>query len=924
MKVLRILLWLLPGEFRRDYGSELLETAYDQWRESGPSLSRVGRIRFWLRQWFAAVRINVSLRSRRRILGGADNRVPRREDGMYGVWTDVRHAARSLIARPGFTLVAMLTLALGVGATTAMFSAVNSILFRALPYEDADNIVILKQTDSDGSLEEGVSASNLRDVAATARTLSQASVAEAHGLRLVEDGRAISLRGWLVSEGFFEAIGGKAQLGRAFLPEEFFEGREKVVLLSHRTWQTRFGGDPEIVGRDLLLDGAAHTVIGVLAPNFKYPNASEVWGPRPVRSWDDEVRGRAQLEGVARLAPGITAAQAQAELDRIAEDLAEIYPDENANMGLRAIPLRQHLFGDVESPLFLLLGAVGLVLLIAAANVAGLQLTRAAGRSREYALRGALGASSWRILRLVTAESLLLAFAGGLMGIGLAYVGVDIIRALGPNHLPRVDELRIDGPVLAFALMAAVGSALIASIAPALRASRSDLHVALTDSSRGSTRGPRASRLRDRLVVAEIALALVLTIGAGLLVRSFDRLMDNELGFDPGSRLAVQVWAYDDNHQSQLDFFQRAVEEIGAVPGVEAVGLTTDLPLADDQSILSRGRTVPFTIDDRAVLIQGDQPLTGLAAVDGAYARAMGISLSAGRNFSTQDHSESPPVAMVNEAFVRRHFPDQDPVGQRITLQWRAELSREIVGVLADVRRQGFESESQPEVYVALSQEPSNGLTFIVKTATDPATLTTTVQEAMWTADPRQATWAIRPMTDLLQDWIRQRRFNMALLVAFAALALSLAVVGVYGLMSFSVEQRVHELGIRRALGGQTQDILGMVLRRGLTLALAGAALGLVGSAALTRLLQGMLFDIDPFDPLTFVALSVFVVTVAMLAAYLPAKRATRVEPDGGITDGVSSEHWSALVHSCRFATILEANAIRYGVSRSMTFASTQ
>lgn len=880
MTLLRILLWLLPASFRHEYGRELLHTVAARWRESRPGLSGGGRLRFWVRQWLAVLGAGARLWWDGGILGGADRRQHRKEVGMDGLWKDLRQAARALRARPAFTVVAMLTLGLGVGATTAMFSAVNTVLIHGLPYENADEIVVLKQADTgDGTLADGVSAANMRDVAAAARTLAQASVADAHGLRLVEDGRATSLRSWLVSAGFFEAMGGHVLLGRTFLPEEHVPGGEKVVLLSHQTWQSRFGGDAGIVGRELTLDGAAHTVIGVLTPDFNYPSAADLWAPRPPQPSDNGRRAAASLEGVARLASGTTVAEAQAELDRIAADLAAAYPDANADLGLRLIPLRQHLFGDVRSPLILLLGAVGLVLLIAAANVAGLQLARGAGRAREYALRGALGASGGRILRLVSAESLLLAVAGGLLGIGLAYLGVDLIRLLGPENVPRLDELRIDATVLAFALLTAAGSALMAGIAPALQAAKLDLNAALTEGARGTTRGQRGRGLRDRLVVAEIALALVLMIGAGLLIRSYDRLLDTELGFDPQGRLAVQVWAYDDNHQIQLDFFRRSREEIAALPGVEAVGLTTDLPLADDRSILARSSTIPFTLDDRAAPTRGAEPMAGLAAIDDAYAAAMGIALRAGRHFSTQDHPQSAPVAMVNEAFIRRHFADRNPIGQRITLQWRDGASREIVGVLADVRRRGFESEPRAEVYVPLSQAPSAGLTFVIKTATDPAALVTAVQEAMRTADPRQAIWAARPMGDLLADWNRQRRFNTALLATFAGLALILATVGIYGLMSFSVAQRVNEMGIRRALGGRSRDILGTVLRRGLMLALSGVGLGLLGAVALTRLLRGMLYAIGPFDPLTFVVLSVLVIGVTLLAAFLPARRATRVDP---------------------------------------------
>ena len=385
------------------------------------------------------------------------------------------YSARSLIARPGYTLVATLTLALGVGAAATMFSAVNSVLLKPLPYRDAGEVVVLRHRDTrDGTLEGGVSAANTRDIASAARTLSDAAVAEAHGLRLVEDGRAVSLRVWLVSDGFFEAIGARAELGRMFRRDEFVQGNEKVVLLSHRTWQTRFGGMRDIVGRQLILDGSSHTVVGVLPSTFQYPSPADVWGPRPPQPWDNDTRGRAQLEGVARLAPGFTVSQAQADVDAIASRLLEAHPSTNANIGLQLIPLREHLVGDVQTPLILLLGAVGLVLMVAAANVAGLQLARGTGKSREYALRGALGASSNRLVRLVAVESALLAGAGGISGIGFAFLGVHFVKLLGPNHLPRVDDLGLDGTVLFFALVAAIGSAFIAGVVPSFRAMKTN------------------------------------------------------------------------------------------------------------------------------------------------------------------------------------------------------------------------------------------------------------------------------------------------------------------------------------------------------------------------------------------------------------------------------------------------------------------
>lgn len=795
---------------------------------------------------------------------------------MSGVVKDLQHAFRALASKPGFTIVAVLTLALGVGATTAMFSAVDAILLESLPYRDPEDIVVLRQLDRrDGSLAEGLSAANVQDVARLGETLSATAFAEAHGLRLRRDGRAISLRGWLVSAGFFEAVGGRAVLGRTFLPEEYAPGGAPVVMLGHRSWQARFDRDPDIVGRSLVLDGVSTTVVGVLPPSFRFPADAEVWGPRPPQPWDEGTRGRAHLETVARLAPGTTRDQAQVELDRLAAELAARHPQANRHLGLQLTPLRTYVLGAVETPLLLLFGAVSMVLFIAAANIAGLQLARGTGRAREYALRRALGASSGRLARLFAVESGVLAVIGGGLGAGLAALGIRALRSLGPDHLPRFDQLEIDGKALLFALSAAALSAIVAGVAPALWASRVDLRGDLAEGGRGG--GRRGGRLRDRLVVAEIAVALVLTLGAGLLLRSFDRLFDSDLGFEPEGRLAVQVWAYDDDHRPTLDFFARATRAVRAIPGVAGVGLTTDLPLADDRSVLSRSRVTRFQVGDRASAA-GEERTAGLAMIDEGYAQTIGIDLVAGRHFRGLDRPSSVPVAMVNEVFARRFLAGRSALGERLVLN-DDEASREIVGVLADVRRQGFESEPRPEIYLPLAQRPSNGLTFVIATDADPASLTKAVQEALWRTDPNQATWAIRPLSDLLGDWVRQRRFDTVLLTGFASLALALAGIGVYALMSFSVSQRIHELGIRRALGGRTHDLLMSELRRGLTLAVLGIGLGLLAALGLTHLLRSMLFGTSPLDPLTFALISLFVLATTVLAALLPARRAAKVDP---------------------------------------------
>ncbi len=734
-----------------------------------------------------------------------------------------------------------------------------------------------------GQRSDGVSSANIRDLAEASELLSAIAVAEPWSVDLVEDGRAVSLRSWTVSEGFFDAIGAEAEVGRTFTADEYQEGMAPVVILSHATWQTRFGGDPAVVGRALSVDGAPTTVVGVMPATFKFPNTAAAWSPRPAQPWDDSARAADFMAGVGRLAPGVSLAQAQAEMDQLAAGLAESYPETNAGVGVRLVPLREYLFGDVRMPLLVLLGAVGFVLLIACANVAGLQLARGSKRQREYALRGALGATSSRLARLTAVESMLLAVVGCALGVGFAVGGVQVIRLLGPDQLPRIDELAVDGTVLGFAALAAVVSALFSSLAPTLKLSRPDLAKALGEGARGATRGVVGRRLRSQLLVAEVALAVVLLIGAGLLFRSFAVLVENELGFDPENRLALQVFAYGyDDAAAQLDFVRESTEAIEALPGVRGLALTTNLPLATDATISSIDIDVPFTVADRAQPPRGQEPNAWMSSISSRYSEVMGIPLIAGRHFDLSDDGTAPQVVMVNETLVRRHFPDQHPLGESLIVQYGDDRSfgaREIVGILRDVRPLGFESEPRPEVYVPLTQLGSGSLTYVIHTDVDPASLALAAQEAIWNTNPNQAVWAVVPMPDLLADLMRTRRFNLVLLAAFAELALFLAAIGIYGLISFSVEQRVGELGIRRALGGQAADILGMVMREGAVLAGGGIILGVVGAIGLTRLMRGMLYGVDPVDPLTFGTLSAAVMVVAALAVYLPARRAMRVDP---------------------------------------------
>lgn len=468
----------------------------------------------------------------------------------------------------------------------------------------------------------------------------------------------------------------------------------------------------------------------------------------------------------------------------------------------------------------------------------------------------------------------------------MAYMGVELIQVLGPDHLPRMDAIRIDGTVLGFALLTSLGSALVAGIGPALKASRVDLRSVLSDASRGSTGGPRSGSLRDALVVGEIAIALVLAVQAGLLLSSFAHMLDAELGFEPEGLVATQVWAYNDRHESEFGYFERGAEALRALPGVESVGITSNLPLADGDLLLARPISVSFDIAQRPASPDAPEYIANLSVIDAAYPEAMGIDLTKGRSFGPGDTQETLPVVVVNNAFVRRYLDDQDPIGAQLTLEFRQPRTWEIVGVFRDVRRRGFESEADPEVFLPLGQVPFNGLTFVIRTQVDPSTIVGSVREALLAADPSQAIWANRPVTDMLSEWTRQRTFNTALLTVFAALALALSAIGVYGLMAFSVEERVREFGIRRALGGDGSSILGTVLRKSILLAGAGVTLGSLGALGVGRLVRGMLFGVEPFDPLTFIGVAAVVTCVAIAAALIPAYRATQVDPLVALSGG--------------------------------------
>lgn len=874
----RRLLYLLPRGFREEFGEEMARVVDEHWADVKGDVGLGGTTLFWVRQGWAVVRVAVETRLRGPGRGATHHGMG---GAMEGFWQDVRYALRTLVKRPLFTLVTVVTLALGIGASTTLFSAVHTVLLRPLPYPDSDEIVVVFHEDTEtGERGTGLSAANARDLLENSHLLEAVAVADPWSMDLEVEGRAESLRGWAVTRSFFRAAGVDAFLGRTFLPEEYATDAAPVVLLGHGSWTTRFGADPSLVGETLTLDGTPVTVVGILPPDFRLPAEAEVWLPRPWRPRDEASRTDDYMSGLARLAPGVTLPQATAEVDRLARSLAEAHPGTNRALGFHLVPLRDHLFGEVRTPLLVLLGAVGFVLLIACANVAGLILARSAERQREYAVRGALGASEARLVRQVVVETTLLASVGCLLGILLTYAGVAGIRSLGSEHLPRIQDLEVSGAILTFAVGAAAISALLGGLMPSLRLSRPELQAVLSQGSRGSTASRSSMRLRNRLVVGEVAAAVVLLVGAGLLLKSFSVLMEEDLGFDPTDRLAVQVFAYGHPPGELSTFVNQVVAEMEALPGVERVALTSSVPGATDGRLASLDIDLPFSVEDAPPPATGEEPRAFSHQVSAGYFDVMGIEVMEGRGFLASDEPGSRPVAVVNRSFARRHFPTGGAVGSSLLLgRGDARRAWEIVGIVADVRSRGHASAPRPEVYRSLAQSGTGSLTFVLKTGGNGGALTIPAMEAIWSVNPSQSIWGAATVESLLAEWLRERRFNLVLLGAFAVVALLLATVGIYGLVSFSVEQRVSELGLRRALGGQPRDIVVLVVRDGARLALVGVMLGVGGALVLTHFMEGMLFGVEPTDPATFALLSGAVLVVASLAALVPALRALRVDP---------------------------------------------
>jgi len=853
----------------------------------------------WLHEWQAEVLHRWRFLETRRELGAREQAdVARRVMGALpdAVWLrrqltsdaelvhDLRHGLRVLRKGGGSALAAATVLALGLGASTAVFGVADALLLRPLPYREPERIVTLWQTDAKrpGQLDE-VAPANFLDWRERLKSFEQVAAADPYAYDYTGGAEPEVFFAIRVSEGFLEALGTTPQLGRGFLAEEYRAGHENVALLAHGLWQRRFGADPGIVGRTIPLDGTPFTVVGVLPADFEpglLPTSGErgLFTPHVEEEHDRQVRGSGWWNVVARLGAGVTKAQAQHELDVVAAELAREHPRTNAQSGIRAMALSEHLTAGVRPALNLLLGAVALLLLITWSNVAGLLIARGAAREHELVVRASLGASRGRLVRQLVAENALVAALGCGLGIALASFGMDAIVALSPVDVPRLGQVGLGGRVLAFVLLLALVSALACGIAPALRFSRQRPGGALRDAGRGTARALEREPLRRGLVVAELAIALVLLSGAGLLVRSFTRLLAVDPGFRAEGVLALQVFAWDRQQTpaARSRFFEETLARLAALPGVSATGAVSRMPFIE-ANINIRSTLQVEGGPERA---PADAPRVFLSTATPGYFPAMKIGLIEGRLFDARDAAASRPVALVNESLAYAHFGEISPLGSHLLVRFEGRPVRaEVVGVVASVRHERLERAPEPEAFLPHAQTGFGSMTYVMRTSADPASLTGAAKRQIRALDPLLAFYRTASLRELVAKSLAERRFLLVLITSFAATAVLLASVGLYGLLSFLAIQRRREIGVRMALGADASDIVRLVLDQGLRLVAPGLALGFGAALLATRALGNVLYGVSLADPLTLTGVAALLGCVSLLACYLPARRAVRVDP---------------------------------------------
>jgi putative ABC transport system permease protein len=804
-----------------------------------------------------------------------------RSRGAVFMMSDLVYAVRGLRKKPLFTAAAVLTLALGIGANSAIFTVVNAVLLRPLPYPAPDRLMMLWAYNPRQGYDKDVSSyPNFDDWRRQSASFEGMSAYFDASFTLTQAGDPAQIEGAIVTPGFFETLGVAPALGRTFGAPEGAAGGDRVAILSHGLWRTRFGGDPSIVGRTVVLNSVSHEVLGVMPVSFAHPEAALVWTPlTPSVRLAPLMQSRSSywLQIVGRLKPGIDRRAAQSEMDAIASSLERHYPDVNAGIGVRLVPMHEEIVGDVRQPLLILFGTAALVLLIACANVANLLLARAASRQRELAIRTALGAGRRRLIAQLLTESLVLAAVGGAAGLLLAAWGIQALLSLAPSNLPRLTGVRIDTSVILYTSLASLVTGLVFGAAPALQSASATAGEFLKER-RAESHGARGRRLRAAVAIAEVAVALVLVIGAGLLVRTFVAMNKVDLGFDARGILAVRVELPrarypEDAHVTA--FFNDLASRLRALPGVESVGLGSSVVRAPQSSTLSVHGRPPQDPNVPNLPVPYD-------SVTPEFFPTLRIPLRRGRLFTSADGPTTERVVVVNESLARRFFPGDDALGKRVTYDDPTDAQARwltIVGIVADTRRGGVDREPRAELYYPLTQLPDRWMYALVRTSGDPLALARPAQAQVWAIDPNQPTASVRSVEGILADGQANRRFTTLLLGLFSIVALALAAIGIYGVVAYSTAQRVQEIGIRMALGASRTNVLTGVLKEAVMIGVAGLALGIAAALALTRFLSGLLFGVGARDPMTFVALPLGLLLVAVLAALIPATRAVRVNP---------------------------------------------
>ena len=785
---------------------------------------------------------------------------------------DIRYGVRTLLKRPGFTAVAVITLALGIGVNTAIFSVINAVLLRPLAYGEPARLVTFRSNQS---------APDLADVEKQSRMFSSFGGEVKQPLDYTAGSEPVQFQVGQVTGGFFETLGVKAERGRVLTHEDDKTGGPYVTVLSHALWLHQFGGDPQIVGKTIPLSGNVYTIIGVMPERFASPrDNTEAWTPvhvsNPVAA---NFRGVHFLRTYGRLASGMNLEQARAEMQVIDKNLAAQYPADNKNRSTGLIPLHERIVGQSRQSLLVLFAAVSLVLLIACANFANLLLARAAEREREFVIRTALGAGRWRLMRQMLTESVLVSLAGGAVAVLLAIWATNLLVALQPENLPRLQEIGVDARVLAFTFGVSLLTGIVFGLLPAWTASRNVVGEALKEGGRSATASGARQRMRSTFVVVELAVAVILLVGAGLLIKTFWNLRSVEPGFNPDHLLTMRVELPEARYKEvdkQTRFRTQALDAINSLPGVQAA-MVSELPLSGDSL------NHDFVIDGRPPLAPGDEPSLETRSVMGDYFGAMQIPLRSGRDFAPQDFVDKAPlVGIANDLMVRQYFPNEDPLGKRV--RWARDPEVHwitIVGVAGDVKHFGLDLPEQPALYSPYTQiSPwKRWMTFVARTQSEPQAMAQTVKQQIWKVDSQLPVTKVKTMNDVSAASFAARRFNMLLLAIFAGLALALGAVGIYGVMSYAVTQRTQEIGIRMALGARAADVLKLIIKNGLALVLIGVVIGVAGAFVLTRLLTTLLFGVSPTDKPTFIAVSVILTFVALAACYLPARRATKVDP---------------------------------------------